>query len=218
MTGSTDTSLWTNYNKGIRSYCGHNFPDGMRKNQKLSCNIVTPTTKEIEHDRPITPAEIISENWLTQQQWEFASQKALELFNFGQKVAGDNGLILVDTKYEFGIDEDGEIILIDEIHTPDSSRYWLADGYENCFEKGIEPYMIDKEFFRLWFKENCDPYRDADIPEAPIDLVVELSARYIELFERITKQKFIHHNGDKSVSDRIVKNVIDFLEKKGRKK
>ena len=190
MTGSTDTSIWTQYQKGVRNYCGHALPEGMKKNERLAKNIVTPTTKETTHDRPVTPEEIVAEGWLTAKQWEFTSAKALALFAFGQKIAAERGLILVDTKYEFGVASDGDILLIDEIHTPDSSRYWLADSYEERLAAGQEPNMIDKEFFRLWFRERCDPYKDATLPEPPDDLIVELAARYIQLFEKITGTVF----------------------------
>jgi phosphoribosylaminoimidazole-succinocarboxamide synthase len=190
MTGSTDTSIWTQYKNGVRNYCGHALPEGMKKNEPLAKNIVTPTTKEKEHDRPITAEEIVAEGWLTAEQWEFTSAKALELFVFGQKIAAERGLILVDTKYEFGVADDGEILLIDEIHTPDSSRYWLADSYAERLAAGQEPNMIDKEFFRLWFRERCDPYKDAVLPVPPDDLIAELAARYIQLFEKITGTAF----------------------------
>jgi phosphoribosylaminoimidazole-succinocarboxamide synthase len=190
MTGSTDTSIWTQYQNGVRNYCGHALPEGMKKNERLAKNIVTPTTKETTHDRPITPKEIVAEGWLTAEQWEFTSAKTLELFAFGQKIAASRGLILVDTKYEFGVASDGEILLIDEIHTPDSSRYWLADSYAERLAAGQEPNMIDKEFFRLWFRERCDPYKDAVLPEPPADLIAELAARYIQLFEKITGTAF----------------------------
>ena len=190
LTGSTDTSIWTQYQKGLRNFCGHALPDGMRKNEPLSQNIVTPTTKEKEHDRPITAEEIVAEGWLTEQQWEFASQKTLELFAFGQKLSAERGLILVDTKYEFGVASDGEILLIDEIHTPDSSRYWLADSYTELLAKGQEPNMIDKEFFRLWFRDRCDPYKDAVLPTPPPELIAELASRYIQLFEKIVGTPF----------------------------
>ena len=190
LTGSTDTSIWTQYQKGIRNFCGHALPDGMKKNEPLSQNIVTPTTKEKEHDRPITAEEIVAEGWLTEQQWEFASTKTLELFAFGQNLAAERGLMLVDTKYEFGVAEDGEILLIDEIHTPDSSRYWLADSYTERLAKGQEPNMIDKEFFRLWFRDRCDPYKDPVLPTPPPELIAELAARYIQLFEKITGTPF----------------------------
>jgi phosphoribosylaminoimidazole-succinocarboxamide synthase len=191
MTGSTDTSIWTQYAAGSRMFCGHALPDGMKKNEPLRENIVTPTTKETTHDRPITAQEIVAEGWLTSAEWELASTKALELFAFGQQLAATRGLILVDTKYEFGVTDEGEVVLIDEIHTPDSSRYWLADSYAERVAAGLEPDMIDKEFFRLWFRERCDPYKDAVLPEAPPELIAELASRYIQLFEKITGAVFI---------------------------
>lgn len=190
MTGSTDTAIWTQYAKGARQFCGHTLPEGIKKNQRLRENIVTPTTKETQHDRPITAKEIVAEGWLTGEEWEFCSTKALELFAFGQKLAEQRGLILVDTKYEFGVAEDGAILLVDEIHTPDSSRYWLAETYAARFASAQEPEMIDKEFFRLWFRERCDPYNDAVLPVPPDDLIAELAARYIQLFEKITGTGF----------------------------
>jgi len=127
ITGSTSTSLWTVYNNGDREYCGNILPEGMVKNEKLQENMLTPTTKEEHHDRPISPTEIVSEGWMSQEDWDYCSAKALELFSFGQKKAEENGMILVDTKYEMGHEDSGNIVLIDEIHTPDSSRYWLSE-------------------------------------------------------------------------------------------
>ena len=190
LTGSTDTSIWTKYGAGERTFADTTLPEGMRKNEPLPTQLITPTTKEAAHDRPITPAEIVAEGWLTAAQWAFCSEGALKLFRFGQKVAAERGLILVDTKYEFGLDPDGAIRLIDEIHTPDSSRYWIADSYERRLSEGREPDMIDKEFFRLWFRERCDPYKDAVLPTPPGELIAELGARYIQLFESITGQTF----------------------------
>ncbi len=191
MTGSTDTSIWKNYSNGVRNYCGHELPDGMVKNQKLSKNLLTPTTKEEEHDRPISAADIIAEKWMTQEDWDVCAEAALKVFDRGQKIADEHGLILVDTKYEFGRDlETGEILLIDEVHTPDSSRYWLASSYQARIAAGMEPENIDKEFLRLWFRQRCDPYKEKVIPEAPRDLVLELSRRYITLFEMITWNQF----------------------------
>ena len=190
LTGSTDTSIWTKYREGERDFGGLILPEGKRKNEPLPTQLITPTTKETTHDRPITPEEIVAEGWLTAEQWGFCSEAALRLFRFGQQVASERGLILVDTKYEFGVDNDGQIRLIDEIHTPDSSRYWLADSYEQRLREGREPDMIDKEFFRLWFRERCDPYRDAVLPTPPDDLIAELASRYIQLFESITGTEF----------------------------
>ena len=141
--------------------------------------MITPTTKETAHDRPITPEAIVAEGWLTAEQWAFCSEATMRLFRFGQEMAAKRGLMLVDTKYEFGVDSDGAIRLIDEIHTPDSSRYWLADSYAQRLKEGREPDMIDKEFFRLWFRERCDPYKDAVLPTPPDDLIAELASRYI---------------------------------------
>ena len=190
LTGSTDTSIWTKYQAGERSFGGVSLPDGMRKNDPLPTQLITPTTKEKTHDRPITPEEILREGWLNDEQWDFCSQAALKLFRFGQTVASERGLMLADTKYEFGVDSDGQIRLIDEIHTPDSSRYWIAESYTERIGEGREPDMIDKEFFRLWFRERCDPYRDAVLPTPPEELIAELAARYIELSERITGSGF----------------------------
>jgi phosphoribosylaminoimidazole-succinocarboxamide synthase len=178
MTGSTDTSIWTQYAKGARQFCGHTLPEGMKKNERLRENIVTPTTKETQHDRPISAQEVVAEGWMTAAEWEFCS-----------RLAAERGLILADTKYEFGV-ADGEILLVDEIHTPDSSRYWLAESYAARLAEGREPEMIDKEFFRLWFRERCDPYKDNVLPTPPDDLIAELASRYIQLFEKITGTTF----------------------------
>ncbi|RYR31146.1 hypothetical protein Ahy_B01g055939 isoform D [Arachis hypogaea] len=190
VTGSTDTSLWTVYNKGIRNYCGNALPDGLVKNQKMAANILTPTTKAADHDVPVTLDEIIERGLMTRADYEEVSRKALSLFEYGQCVALEHGLILVDTKYEFGKAEDGSIMLIDEVHTPDSSRYWIANSYLERFQNGLEPENVDKEFLRLWFKNHCNPYEDEVLPEAPEDLICELSWRYIFLYETITKSKF----------------------------
>lgn len=136
ITGSTSTSLWTNYNKGVRDYCGHHFPDGLIKNQKLESNKLTPTTKSDEHDELISAEEIIAKGLMSEEDWKQCAIYAHRLFEFGQATAQQNGLILVDTKYEFGKDSEGNILLIDEIHTPDSSRYWVADTYEARMTSG----------------------------------------------------------------------------------
>jgi phosphoribosylaminoimidazole-succinocarboxamide synthase len=191
MTGSTSTSIWKNYQNGVRNYCGHDLPEGMTKNQKLERNILTPTTKEEDHDRPISCEDIVKENWMTQEDLDVCAKAALEVFSTGQRIAAEHGLVLVDTKYEFGRDEEtGEIRIIDEVHTPDSSRFWLASTYEQKVAQGQEPDNIDKEFLRLWFRDHCDPYKDKELPEAPRDLVLELSRRYITLYEMITWKDF----------------------------
>lgn len=177
ITGSTSTSLWTNYNKGVRFYCGHHFPDGLTKNQKLDCNKLTPTTKSDEHDELISAEEIITKGLMTKADWEQCASYAYRLFALGQAEALKNGLILVDTKYEFGKDATGNILLIDEIHTPDSSRYWIQDTYEARMASKEEPDNIDKEFLRKWYASQCDPYTTEILPDAPADLVNELSRR-----------------------------------------
>jgi len=207
ITGTTSTSLWTVYDGGQRHYCGNDLPEGLVKNQKLAMNLLTPTTKEEDHDRPISPAEIVSEGWMSAEDWESCSRTAQELFAFGQAKAAENGLILVDTKYEMGRDDDGRPCLIDEIHTPDSSRYWIADSYDERMKNGEEPENVDKEFLRLWFKENCDPYKDETLPPAPDDLVIELSRRYIYLYEKITGRSFEFPEPGKPIVDRMSANL-----------
>lgn len=211
ITGTTSTSLWTQYQKGVRDYCGNHLPEGMKKNQRLATPMLTPTTKEEHHDRPISPKEIVDEGWMTAEDWEVASQAAMKLFAFGMEVAKKHGLILVDTKYEMGKDENGNIVLIDEIHTPDSSRYWLAESYEDRMSKALEPENIDKEFLRLWFVDNCDPYNDEVLPQAPEDLIIKLSSRYIQLFEMITGSQFHFTNQLISIEQRIMKNIAGYL-------
>ncbi|GAV66795.1 LOW QUALITY PROTEIN: SAICAR_synt domain-containing protein, partial [Cephalotus follicularis] len=204
---STDTSLWTVYKKGVRNYCGNALPDDLVKNQKLPANILTPTTKAEDHDVPVTPDEVIKLGLMTQADYEEASRKALNLFEYGQRVAFEHGLILVDTKYEFGKGSDGSILLVDEVHTPDSSRYWIAHSYEDRFQSGLEPENIDKEFLRLWFKDHCNPYEDQVLPDAPEELVSELSWRYIFLYETITRSKFEIPVTEEPIHDRMSRNV-----------
>jgi len=194
MTGSTNTSIWVNYNGGMRQYCGCELPNGLQKNQKLPEILITPTTKG-ETDELITPQEIVESERMTQEQWDFCSSKALELFMFGQEQVRENGLILVDTKYEFGINSSGEIILVDEIHTPDSSRYWLANTYEQNFKEGKEPDNIDKEFIRKWIKKECteqnlDVYNN-ELPKITAEMVVETSKKYMQLYDLITGNEFV---------------------------
>ena len=157
LTGVTDTAIWTRYSAGQREFDDLKLPDGMKKNQKLPHPIFDPTTKEEGHDRTITPHQMIEEGLITPELLHQVKKTALTLFARGQEIAARQGLILVDTKYEFGTDEQGKLVLIDEIHTPDSSRYWQTEGYEERMQKGEQPKSFDKEFLRLWFKENCDP-------------------------------------------------------------
>ena len=173
ITGVTDTSLWTHYKNGKRDFGNFRLHDGMEKNQRLDQPVFTPSTKEDAHDRPMSPQELVAEGIVSQEMIDEVERVAIALYRRGAEIAAQRGLILVDTKYEFGTDEDGRLVLIDEVHTPDSSRYWLSDSYGERFEKGEEPEYFDKEFLRLWFKEHCDPYKDAALPAAPKELVDE---------------------------------------------
>ena len=192
LAGTTGTSILTLYKKGVREMYGMTLPDGMRDNQILPAPIITPTSKEFDggHDAPLTPTEIVDNGLLTAEQWQTLSSYAFALFARGQEMARQRGLILVDTKYEFGTDENGTIILADEIHTPDSSRYWLADGYQQSFEKGERPASFDKDFVRAWVAERCDPYTD-QIPEIPQELIEQTSKVYIAAYEAITASPFV---------------------------
>mmetsp|Transcript_29255 Transcript_29255/g.38464 ORF Transcript_29255/g.38464 Transcript_29255/m.38464 type:complete len:378 (+) Transcript_29255:65-1198(+) len=211
ITGTTGTSMWMNYKKGVRQYCGHSLPEGLVKNQKLESNLLTPTTKDSEHDELISAEEIVSSGRMSQEEWDKCAAYAQELFAFGQGQAAERGLILVDTKYEFGKDAEGNVLLIDEIHTPDSSRYWVAASYEQRMAEGKEPENIDKEFLRLWFRNNCDPYNDPELPEAPAELVCELSRRYIMLYELITGETFQFPDLETPVGERIKNNLKEGL-------
>jgi phosphoribosylaminoimidazole-succinocarboxamide synthase len=191
LTGTTGTSIWPMYKAGRRELYGIRFPDGLRENQKLPSTIITPTTKAFDgsHDEPLTSDEIIGRGLLTSEQWRTASEVALALFARGRKIANERGLILVDTKYEFGFDTEGRIILADEIHTPDSSRYWIRGSYEQRFAAGEPPESLDKDFVRRWVMARCDPYRDP-LPEIPDDVIIEAAGIYVEVFENITGQRF----------------------------
>ncbi len=213
LAGTTGTSILTLYKKGERNMYGVTFPDGLKDNQVLPEPIITPTSKEFDggHDEPLTPAEIVEKGLLSEEQWQTLSAYALALFKRGQEISAERGLILVDTKYEFGTDENGTIILADEIHTPDSSRYWIADSYEQAFQNGTRPQSFDKDFVRAWVAERCDPYKD-DIPEIPDDLVLQTSKVYIEAFERITGQSFQPDDSEASPLERVRKNLEPFFQ------
>jgi len=187
ITGNTSTSLWTHYNRGERVYCGITFPDGLKKHQKLEKAIVTPTTKGVV-DKPITADDIVNEGYMTSNEWNYISEKALELFLFGQKVAQEAGLILVDTKYEFGKDKNGKILLIDELHTCDSSRYWIKSSYNERVFNGLEPEKLDKDCIRDWVKSVCDPYKE-NIPDIPNDLVKKAYNAYKQFYDSISSVK-----------------------------
>ena len=204
LTGSTSTSIWPMYQAGRRTMYGVTFPDGMRKSQKLPETIITPTTKAEhgKHDEPITPTEIVAQGLLTQEQWDALSKTALALFRRGRELAANNGLVLVDTKYEFGLDEAGGLTLADEIHTPDSSRYWKAESYQSRFAAGADPETLDKDFLRLWIAVRCDPYNDK-IPEIPAQTLIEFALRYIALYETVTGQVFRPPDTSVSTRERI---------------
>lgn len=191
LAGTTGTSVLTLYKQGQREMYGHRLPDGLRDNEALPQPIITPTSKAFDggHDEPLTAQEIVTQGLLTQAQWDEVSAKALALFARGQQMAAERGLILVDTKYEFGTDEAGNILIADEIHTPDSSRYWIASGYDQAFRDGTRPPSFDKDVIRAWVASRCDPYHD-DIPEIPPEMIVQTSAVYIEAYETITGRRF----------------------------
>ena len=210
LTGSTDTSAWTQYSKGKRTICGNMLPDGMTKNQKFEKPILTPTTKSDLHDESISAEEIVSRGLIKDSVWKKLEKIVFGLFKRGTDIAAQNRLILVDTKYELGIDDKGEILLVDEIHTPDSSRYWLKETYKDRIAKKQEPENIDKEFLRLWFKDHCDPYNDPVLPPAPKELVVELSHRYIMLYEMITGLDFTV-DISKPLKERLISNLKKYL-------
>ncbi|MBU1682685.1 phosphoribosylaminoimidazolesuccinocarboxamide synthase [Patescibacteria group bacterium] len=211
LTGTTSTSAWTAYEKGERLFCGVGLPEGMSKNQAFETPIITPTTKpETGHDEKISRDEIIAQGLVPEDKWNKIEEYAIAIFKRGTEIAAEKGFILVDTKYEFGEDEHGNIILADEVHTPDSSRYWMADSYEERLANDQEPQSFDKEFIRLWFKDNCDPYKDEVIPEAPNDLIEELSYRYIDIYEKLTGKEF-NYNADIPTLERIQENLNSYF-------
>ena len=191
ITGVTKTALWYRYAQGEREIYGYRFPDGMVKNQKLAAPIITPTTKggPGEHDERLTCAEVVERGFLDAETWDRVQAAALAVFERGQRLAERGGLILVDTKYEFGRAPDGTMMLIDEVHTPDSSRFWNAESYEERMAAGLEPDSFDKEFLRLWYAERG--YRGTGAPpEATEDLIVRVSQRYVALYEKLTGEPF----------------------------
>ena len=212
LAGTTSTSILTKYRKGEREMYGITLPDGLKDNEKLPQPIITPTSKAFDggHDEPLSGDEILAQGLLTAEQWETVSRYALALFARGQTRAAERGLILVDTKYEFGTDKDGRIVLADEIHTPDSSRYWIADSYAESFAKGGRPASFDKDFVRAWVTERCDPYKDP-IPEIPRELVEQTSKVYIEAFEQITGKAFVPDLSGPSVLDRVRTNLTPYF-------
>jgi len=212
LAGTTSTSILTKYRKGERSFYGHTFPDGLRDNEKLAQAIITPTSKAASggHDEPLSEAEIIEQGLLTQAQWDTVSRYALQLFARGQQRAAERGLILADTKYEFGTAPNGAIVLADEIHTPDSSRYWIAQSYDEAFESGGRPRSFDKDFIRSWVSARCDPYKDP-IPQIPDEVINQASAVYIQAYEAITGAKFVPDLSGDTVLERIRSNLARYF-------
>ena len=206
-------SAWRTYKSGIREICGVKIPDGMRENQRFQKPIITPTTKaELgRHDEDITREEILSQNLVSKEEYEMLEKYTMALFMRGTEIAATRGLILVDTKYEFGR-RDGKIYLIDEIHTPDSSRYFYAESYQELFDKGEAQKQLSKEFVREWLMENGFQGKESQsVPEMTPGIVAGISERYIELFENITGETF-----DKAdivdIKTRIEKNVVEYLK------
>lgn len=209
LTGVTGTSIWGSYEKGDRVIYGIKFPDGMRKNQKLPKPIITPTTKaEVGHDQRLTHAQILKSKIVSPKIYKQMEKAAIALFERGTEICAKAGIILVDTKYEFGLCK-GKLMLIDEIHTPDSSRFWIKRSYRERFNKGLEPENFDKEFMRIWFKKRGYA-GDGKPPVMPKSFVNKISKRYIAVYEKITGKKFIP---DKSKIKDQIKNK---LSKRGK--
>lgn len=206
ITGVTSTALWHRYSLGERNVYGYDFPDGLRKNQQLPEPIITPTTKggETGHDELLTCAEVVEKNLLDQKTWNQIQAAALAIFKRGQELASKAELILVDTKYEFGLTDDGEILLIDEVHTPDSSRFWKANSYQKLFAEGKEQENFDKEFIRIAYAEK-GYLGDGEIPSMPDDLWTSASRRYIAIYEMLTGKTF--KPDSYPIEERIIKNL-----------
>lgn len=208
ISGVTGTSIWGSYNKGERVIYGIEFPEGLKKNQKLAEPVITPTTHgdptgKGGHDERLTRDEILSSDLVSKEIYLQMEKVAIELFKRGSEIALKNGLILVDTKYEFGL-IDGKLVLMDEIHTPDSSRFWKADSYQERFDKGEEPENFDKEFLRLWYKERGYS-GDGEPPKMSEELIVDLSKRYIEVYEKLTGKGF--EGFEYPIEERIKENI-----------
>jgi phosphoribosylaminoimidazole-succinocarboxamide synthase len=204
-------SAWREYKAGARTLCGLALPEGMKENQKFPTPIITPTTKADEgHDENISKEEIIAQGLVSKEDYEQLEKYTQALFQRGTEMAAQKGLILVDTKYEFG-KKDGKIYLIDEIHTPDSSRYFYAEGYEGRFEKGEEQKQLSKEFVRKWLMENGFQGKEGQkVPEMTPEYCTSVSERYIELYEKITGEKFVKADTS-NVAERIEKNIQSYL-------
>lgn len=206
ITGTTNTSLWHHYKQGKRKYCGIQFPDGLKKNQKLASPVITPTTKG-DIDEPISECDIVSRGLMTQQEYDYCARKSIELYDFGSKLAKGSGMILVDTKYEFGKDiSNGKIILVDEMHTCDSSRYWKLDTYDARFRSGMEPEKFDKDLIRLYVNSQCDPYSTkASTVTIPEDIKVTVKNVYKDFFNTLTGIRLSSSNDD-NINSNVHKN------------
>ena len=201
------------YKAGKRNLCGNKIPNGLKENEKFENPIITPTTKADKglHDQDIDPVDIIKQNIVSKSDYEKIHQISLDLYKRGSKIANDNGLILVDTKYEFGYDSNGDITLIDEIHTPDSSRYFYLNTYDELLNKNQKQKQLSKEFFREWLmKNNFRGIEGQTIPEISDDVVEMVSSRYIELYEKLLGEKFIKPKSN-NVLNRIKENLKDYL-------
>jgi phosphoribosylaminoimidazole-succinocarboxamide synthase len=212
LAGTTATSILTLYKAGARDMYGTRLPDGLRDNQALPQPIVTPTSKAFDggHDEPLSAKAILNQGLLTRDQWDQVSAHALALFARGQAMAAERGLILADTKYEFGLDPEGRIVLADEIHTPDSSRFWLASAYADRFERGQRPESFDKDVVRDWVASRCDPYKDP-IPEIPPEVILKTALVYVQAFETITGQTFAAPDPREAPLDRVKRNLAAFV-------
>lgn len=209
ITGSTTTSAWYNYEKGVRDFCGNLLPEGLKKNQKLPTPIITPTTKAAhgEHDANVSGEQAIEMGLVTREEWNQLSKYALALYKKGVEIAANQGVILVDTKYEFGRDPDGKIVLIDEIHTPDSSRFWIANTYDQKITAGEEPDNINKEYLRLWLANQG--YRgEGEMPAITEEVIIETAEKYIQAYEMITGETFSTEPGP--VVSRIENNLKSY--------
>jgi phosphoribosylaminoimidazole-succinocarboxamide synthase len=204
LAGTTSTSILTMYRAGRRDLYGHRLPDGLRPHEALPAPIVTPTSKAADggHDAPLTAAEIRARGLMTPAQWDEVTALALALFARGQAMAAARGLILADTKYEFGTDAEGRIRLADEIHTPDSSRFWIAEGYAAALAAGTRPPSFDKDVIRAWVAARCDPYRDP-IPAIPAEMIAATAATYVAAFEAITGTAFVPDMRGASPRERV---------------
>ena len=209
LTGSTDTSVWTHYERGVRNFCGIDLADGMVKNQPFDSAIITPSTKADDHDESVSREQILERGLVDPETWTQVEEIALALFARGTEVAAQQGLILVDTKYEMGINSDGAIAVADEIHTPDSSRYWVAESYERRHAAGEEPESLDKEFLRLWLRDKG--ISDDNVPKLDDDIRVQVAERYIDLYERVTGREFKIDLSGVPVRERIEAAIASYL-------